>query len=68
MGMESIITHEMGHILGLRHNFKASSLVPFRKIHNKNRIEKEGLIPSVMDYLNLALKGTLLPTRQNFII
>lgn len=55
MGMESIITHEMGHILGLRHNFKASSLVPYRKIHNKSRIEREGLIPSIMDYLNLVI-------------
>ena len=55
MGMESIIIHEMGHILGLRHNFKASSLVSYKKIHNKNRIKKDGLIPSIMDYLNLVI-------------
>lgn len=53
MGMESVIIHEMGHILGLRHNFKASSLVTFDDIHDKDRIKEEGLIPSIMDYLNL---------------
>jgi len=55
MGMESVIIHEMGHILGLRHNFKASSLVDFDDIHDQDRINEEGLIPSIMDYLNLLI-------------
>ena len=55
MGMESVIVHEMGHILGLRHNFKASSLVHFDDIHDQDRIDEEGLIPSIMDYLNLLI-------------
>ena len=53
--MESVIVHEMGHILGLRHNFKASSFVEFDDIHDEDRIDEEGLIPSIMDYLNLLI-------------
>jgi hypothetical protein len=55
IGMESVIIHEMGHILGLRHNFKASALVNLDDVHDPDRIEEEGLIPSIMDYLNLVV-------------
>lgn len=51
-GLKSVVIHEMGHILGLRHNFKASSLIKYDDIFNKDRINKEGLIPSIMDYLS----------------
>lgn len=54
-GLQSVITHEMGHVLGLRHNFKASSQVDYNNIFNYQRIKKEGLIPSIMDYLNLVI-------------
>jgi hypothetical protein len=51
-GLKSVIIHEMGHILGLRHNFKASSLIEYNEIFDKCRILKDGLIPSIMDYLS----------------
>lgn len=51
-GLKSVVIHEMGHILGLRHNFKASSLIKYENIFNKERIHDEGLIPSIMDYLS----------------
>jgi hypothetical protein len=54
-GMQSIVVHEMGHILGLRHNFKASSLVKYDDLLDYQRIKTEGLIPSIMDYFNMVI-------------
>ncbi len=58
-GLKELIMHEVGHTLGLRHNFKASSVVAFEDLHNKKLTAKEGLVGSVMDYslVNLAPKG-----------
>src|SRR5438477_6582875 len=51
--------HEVGHTLGLRHNFKASSMLPNDKLHDTSITRKQGLVGSVMDYspVNLAPKG-----------
>jgi len=54
-GMQSVIVHEMGHILGLRHNFKASSLVKYDELLDYHRIKTNGLIPSIMDYFNMVI-------------
>jgi hypothetical protein len=45
-----IIMHEVGHTLGLRHNFKGSTLHENDKLHDKELIAKMGLYNSVMDY------------------
>lgn len=45
-----IIMHEVGHTLGLRHNFKASTVLPNDQLHNKQLVEKQGLYGSVMEY------------------
>jgi hypothetical protein len=45
-----VIAHEMGHILGLRHNFKASTLHGLKDLHNAELTSKMGLVSSVMDY------------------
>lgn len=45
-----IIMHEVGHTLGLRHNFKASTVLPNNELHNKQLVEKHGLYGSVMEY------------------
>jgi hypothetical protein len=45
-----IITHEVGHSLGLPHNFKASALYPIEKIRDKNWVKKNGHVPTLMDY------------------
>lgn len=42
--------HEIGHTLGLNHNFQASTLYPPEKIHDKNLTGETGIISSVMDY------------------
>jgi len=45
-----VITHEVGHALGLPHNFKASSLYPIEKIRDKEWVKKNSHVPSIMDY------------------
>jgi hypothetical protein len=45
-----IVTHEVGHSLGLPHNFKASALYPIEKIRDKEWVKKNGHVPSIMDY------------------
>ncbi|HBI47086.1 MAG TPA: hypothetical protein DDY78_30170, partial [Planctomycetales bacterium] len=51
--------HEVGHTLGLRHNFKASTMLKNDQLHDVNITHKQGLVGSVMDYapVNLAPKG-----------
>ncbi len=51
--------HEVGHTLGLRHNFKASTMLKNDQLHNIDITRKQGLTGSVMDYspVNLAPKG-----------
>jgi hypothetical protein len=58
--IKSVVMHEVGHTLGLRHNFKASTMLKNEDLHNKEITSKMGLSGSVMDYLpaNLAPKGT----------
>mmetsp|Transcript_26465 Transcript_26465/g.75880 ORF Transcript_26465/g.75880 Transcript_26465/m.75880 type:complete len:766 (+) Transcript_26465:605-2902(+) len=49
-GLEDVVTHEVGHTLGLRHNFKASTTIPWEQLTNATYICKHGLGSSVMDY------------------
>ena len=42
--------HEVGHTLGLRHNFGASATIPVAKLRDKAWVEKHGDTPSIMDY------------------
>ncbi|RMF61717.1 MAG: DUF5117 domain-containing protein [Calditrichaeota bacterium] len=47
----AIVAHEVGHTLGLRHNFKASSIYSLDKLEEKNFLAKHSLTGSVMDYI-----------------
>ncbi len=47
--------HEVGHVLGLRHNFKASATTPLEKLSDTAWIREHGLLSSVMDYPGLNL-------------
>jgi hypothetical protein len=51
--------HEVGHALGLRHNFKASTMLPSDQLHDTKVTREKGVVASVMDYspVNLAPKG-----------
>ncbi|HMO31643.1 MAG TPA: zinc-dependent metalloprotease [Lacibacter sp.] len=45
-----VSSHEVGHTLGLRHNFGSSSSVPVDSLRKKAWVEKYGHTPSIMDY------------------
>jgi len=49
-GLKSVTMHEVGHTLGLRHNFKSSAAVPRQKLHDKAWIAQNGMTGSIMDY------------------
>jgi hypothetical protein len=45
-----VSAHEVGHTLGLRHNWGSSSTVPVDKLRDKQWVEANGHTPSIMDY------------------
>ncbi len=55
-GIIALVVHEVGHTLGLRHNFKASTYYTSEELQDKKFTSKHGISGSVMDYtpLNLA--------------
>lgn len=57
--IKEVTMHEVGHTLGLRHNFKASTFLKNDQLHDINITRKQGLVGSVMDYAptNIAPKG-----------
>ena len=59
-GLKEVTMHEVGHTLGLRHNFKSSALLALEDLHNPEKTKEFGLTGSVMDYApaNIAPKGT----------
>jgi hypothetical protein len=46
-----LVAHEVGHTLGLRHNFKASALYSLEEI-NSDKVKGKPLAASVMDYMS----------------
>jgi hypothetical protein len=57
--IKSIVMHEVGHSLGLRHNFRASAMLDLDQVHDTKITREKGLVGSVMDYtpVNIALEG-----------
>ncbi|MCK6619322.1 MAG: zinc-dependent metalloprotease [Calditrichaceae bacterium] len=55
----SLVAHEVGHTLGLRHNFKASAIHNLAQLHDSEFTQKNGLTGSLMDYhpVNLSAAG-----------
>lgn len=45
-----VSSHEVGHTLGLRHNFGSSHTIPVEKLRDKAWVEANGHTPSIMDY------------------
>lgn len=57
--VRSVIMHEVGHTLGLRHNFRASTIYSLKQLQDPEFTRKNSMTGSVMDYtpFNLSLKG-----------
>ena len=48
--LRRLVLHEVGHTLGLNHNFKGSNLLTYKEIQNKETTLVKGLCSSVMEY------------------
>ncbi|WP_042341189.1 zinc-dependent metalloprotease [Calothrix sp. PCC 7507] len=59
--LRSLIAHEVGHTLGLRHNFHGSTMLAPKELNNTEITHTKGLVGSVMDYLpvNIAPQGVV---------
>ncbi len=57
--VKDTVMHEVGHTLGLKHNFKSSTVFTRAQLQDKEFTEKNGISGSVMDYTgyNLAAAG-----------
>jgi hypothetical protein len=57
--LKEVVMHEVGHTLGLKHNFKASTAYSLAQLRNPAFTEANGIGNSVMDYnaYNLPLPG-----------
>ena len=49
--LADLVTHEVGHTLGLRHNFKGSSVYTIDQMNSEEFKGKKALAGSVMDYI-----------------
>src|SRR6056297_427294 len=49
--LADLVAHEVGHTLGLRHNFKASSMLTLDEINSKDVKGQKTFTSSVMDYI-----------------
>ena len=57
--IQSVVLHESGHNLGLRHNFASDTIYSLAQLHDPKFTAAHGLVGSVMDYtpLNLSPHG-----------
>jgi hypothetical protein len=59
-GLKEVVMHEVGHTLGLRHNFKASKMLSLADMNDPAKVAAAGgMVASVMDYspTNIQPKG-----------
>ncbi len=58
-GLADLVVHEVGHTLGLRHNFRASHIYSLNRMQDKEFTDEHGVTGSVMDYnpINLSPAG-----------
>ena len=58
-GLKMVTMHEIGHTLGLRHNFKGSAMLSLEDLNNPEKVREVGMGSSVMDYypVNIVPQG-----------
>lgn len=57
--VKDVMMHEVGHTLGLRHNFRSSTIYTLKQLQDPAFTKVNGMAGSIMDYVpfNLATKG-----------
>jgi hypothetical protein len=57
--LKDVVMHEVGHTLGLRHNFRASTVYSPKQLEDPMFTAANGIAGSVMEYnaVNIALRG-----------
>jgi hypothetical protein len=57
--VKDVVMHEVGHTLGLRHNFRASMIYSQEQLNDAEFTREHGIAGSVMEYnaVNIALNG-----------
>ena len=58
-GLKGTVMHEVGHTLGLRHNFKGSTHLTLQQLNDPAVTAEKGMLGSVMDYDAVNIVGDL---------
>lgn len=64
--LADLVSHEVGHTLGLRHNFKASSIYPLAKINSFEIKGEKAFAGSVMDYIPVNINRESGPVQGDY--
>lgn len=64
--LRALTAHEVGHVLGLRHNFLGSTLLAPEALNDPQISRSQGLVSSVMDYAPPNLAPPTLPQGEYF--
>lgn len=66
--LKDLVMHESGHTLGLRHNFKASSIATVEQMNTEDFKGKKTVTGSVMDYSPLNINYKDGPVQGDFVM
>lgn len=64
--LADLVSHEVGHTLGLRHNFKASSIYSLSKINSPEVKGEKAFAGSVMDYIPVNINKEAGPLQGDY--
>eukprot|EP00448_Togula_jolla_P006480 CAMPEP_0170598826 /NCGR_PEP_ID=MMETSP0224-20130122/16459_1 /TAXON_ID=285029 /ORGANISM="Togula jolla, Strain CCCM 725" /LENGTH=944 /DNA_ID=CAMNT_0010923413 /DNA_START=8 /DNA_END=2842 /DNA_ORIENTATION=- len=64
-GLRTVVMHEVGHTLGLRHNFKGSTGISEDCLRNASCTAENGHSVSIMDYLPVNVHGIRKGTNES---